>query len=177
MDDDLYYPIDYVELLYKACKENPKNVICYYSRHEMYKRNGIRSFTDATEEPSFENRYFSGLAAFPPNIFPIESFNYANLRDKYCPKCDDSWINGWLFKYKIKVKAIYTWGKKSPLNVIGDTQGDGIYETHNGLKINGIMQASINIANAVVVTHTEKIANEIWPEFNIYDITTCIERI
>lgn len=177
IDDDIYYPIDYVELLYNYCKENENNVICYYSRSEMYGKNGVRSFTDVNSEPSYENRYFSGLAAFPPNTFPIESFNYTYLRDKYCFKCDDSWVNGWLFKKNIKVKAIYNWGKKSPLKVISNTQELGIYETHNGLKINGVMQAAINIANAVVLTHTEYIAKRIWPDFNIYDITTCIERI
>lgn len=172
IDDDLYYPIDYVESLYKACKEYPDDVICYYSRHEIYKHNGVRSFTDVDKDASFGNRYFSGLAAFSPYLFPMESFKYSNLRDKYCQKCDDSWVNGWLFKKNIKVRAVKNWGKYSPLNVIGSTQEDGIYETHNGLKINGIMQASINIANAVTVTNTQNIAKEIWPDFNIDEVTT-----
>jgi len=172
IDDDIYYPIDYVESLYKACKKYPEYVICYYSRHEIYKYNGTRSFTDADKDASFGNRYFSGLAAFSPYLFPIESFKYSNLRDKYCKKCDDSWINGWLFKKNIKIMAINNWGKCSPLNVIGDTQEDGIYETHNGLKINGIMQAAINIANAVTLTNTQYIAKKLWPDFNIDEVTT-----
>ena len=77
-----------------------------------------------------------------------------------------------MFKKNIKIRAIKNWGTHSPLNVIGSTQEDGIYETHNGLKINGIMQAAINIANAVTVTNTQDIAKELWPDFNINEVTT-----
>jgi hypothetical protein len=172
IDDDIYYPIDYVEQLYKTSKENPDDVICYYSRKEIYEYNGKRSFTDIDKNASYSNRYFSGLSIFSPYLFPIEIFKYSRIRDKYCQKCDDSWINAWLFKKNIKIRAIKNWGNHSPLNVIGSTQEDGIYETHNGLKINGIMQAAINIANAVTVTNTQDIAKELWPDFNINEITT-----
>ena len=177
IDDDIYYPIDYVESLYKACKNDPNNVVCYYTRNEIYKENGYRTYTEMTDAPSFKNRYFSGLAAFPPNLFPVESFDYKYYRDKYCKKCDDSWVNGWLIRKNIKINGLHDWGKRSPLSVIDNTQEVGIYETHNGLKINGVMQASINIANAFRLHGLEKLGEELWPEFNLVEVSTCDEQI
>jgi len=39
----------------------------------------------------------SGNSVIPPDTFPLEALNpkYLELRLKYCPKCDESWLQPW----------------------------------------------------------------------------------
>ena len=106
----------------------------YFSRTVNYVH-GFRKL-EPFENTNIKNEIYSGLSLYPPHVFPIESFKYEDLRNKYCLKCDDSWINAWLKKKNIKVTAFEEWHDKC-LNTIEGTVEGCIWNTHNNIKING----------------------------------------
>ena len=171
IDDDLYYPYDFIEqLITLSNKYDNKVISCYYGRTFNYK-NGQRLKLEYRNYPSFLNALYSGLCCIPPMLFPLESFNYKNLRDKYCLKCDDSWITGWLIKNKIPIVSYTVWLQDS-LKEIPDTRKTGIWTTYNSKKINGTIQKYINLVNVFKILNIEDIAKKLWPNININKFTT-----
>ena len=171
IDDDLYYPVDFVEQLIKLCnKHDNKVVACYYGRSVNY-NNGKRITMDFKNYPSFLNTLYSGLCCFPPNLFPLESFNYTNIRDKYSLRCDDSWVNGWLIKKKIKVAGYEAWTPES-LKEIPDSKQNSVWTTYNSKKVNGTIQKYINLVNVFKILHIEDLAKKVWPNININKFAT-----
>lgn len=152
IDDDILYPKTYFEELYNAMKQHPNNVIDYLSCTVDY-IDGFKHFLDYTNEPVLNNYFLSGLSAFPPNTFPIKSFNFINTKNIISIKDDDSWINAWLIKTNTKIIALHKWAgsfkfidKNLNINLIENSQIDTLYKNHNG-KINmiGYQQKTINI--------------------------------
>lgn len=165
IDDDIYYPEDYIEKLLETSKKYPGAVVCYYTRTIDY-NNGNRLIDNYVEEPSLKNGMYSGLSCYPPNIFPYESFNYQSFRDEYCKYCDDSWVGAWLLKNNIKVVGVQEWFNGC-LNEIDGTPETGIWINHNSKKINGIMQKYINQVTAFKVVGVSELATKLWPSIHI----------
>ena len=171
IDDDLYYPVDFIEQLIKLSnKYDNKVVSCYYGRTVNYV-NGKRLDMEFKDYPSFLNALYSGLCCIPPNLFPMESFNYTNIRNKYSLRCDDSWINGWLLKKKIKIAGYTTWYQDC-LKEIPETKKNSVWTTYNSKKINGTTQKYINLVNVFKILHIEDIAKKVWPNININKFST-----
>lgn len=171
IDDDLYYPTDFIEQLIKLCnKYDNKVAACYYGRTVNYD-NGKRVDMPFKNYPSFLNTFYSGLCCIPPNLYPLESFNYLDLRDKYTLRCDDSWINGWLIKKKIKVAAYTAWTANA-LKEIPNARKTGVWVTYNSKKINGTIQKYVNITNVFRILRIEDIAKKLWPNIKINDFST-----
>ena len=97
-DDDLYYPLDWLESLVKAHDMNPK-VICARRVHLM-KANGLcleeyNHWEDQCRritEPSYALFATSGSGKlFPPGSLCKEAFNTQAIKD-LCLKADDIWL-------------------------------------------------------------------------------------
>ena len=165
IDDDLYYPINHLENLLEISVKHPDCVCSYFSRTVNYVH-GFRKL-EPFENTNIKNEIYSGLSLYPPHVFPIESFKYEDLRNKYCLKCDDSWINAWLKKKNIKVTVFEEWHDKC-LNTIEGTVEGGIWNTHNNIKINGnIIQLYYNRMTALKCIGAEDITKKLWPECDI----------
>lgn len=165
IDDDLYYPVNHLQNLLETSLEYNGCICSYFSRTVNYE-NGYRKIINF-ENPNIKNEIYSGLSLYPPHTFPVESFKYEDLRNKYCIKCDDSWINAWLKKYDIPVAAYEEWHNNC-LNPIDGTTEDCIWNTHNNIKVNGeIIQLYYNRMTSMKVIGIENIANKLWPKCNI----------
>ena len=158
VDDDLYYPIDYISELYNNAKQQ-KCPCCYFGKTENFK-NMKRSTLKETEKCSIKNHLYSGLCCFPPHIFPIEILNTENvlLRDKYCPRSDDAWMDVCTWKYNIPVYIINQWPENSLTDYhIPNSQEVGTWKTYNSIKTGDTITLVKNIVNSIFYLYTRKI--------------------
>lgn len=169
IDDDILYEPDYVEKLFFYSKKYPKCVICYYSIRMNY-INGRKQYIEFTNEPSDQNILLSGLSCFPPNTFPLESFEFQDIRDEISRYCDDSWVNGWLIKKGIKIVSIYDYSKIQ-LKCFKNTQKDSIWAKQNSKTIKGVNKKYITFSKVLDFLKCENIVNKIWPGINIKRIS------
>lgn len=96
-DDDIYYPKDWLNNLYKSYKKDATKI--YAQRiHKVEITNGeILPYSQwekcvQTEEPSYLNFPTSvGGILYPPNIFSSEATNIEIFK-KLCPNQDDVWV-------------------------------------------------------------------------------------
>lgn len=169
IDDDIYYPKTYIEELYTTAKKYPECFITYYS--------GIMNFIGTTKircntqagQIGIDIETLSGLSCIPPNVFPMKMFDYYQLRDKYCPICDDSWVNAWRIKYGINSIAVHPFTK---LNCIDGTQTEGIWNTYNSKLNDNVLQKVKNAAMCAMITNQVDKYKKIWPQFNIEKCAT-----
>lgn len=136
VDDDILYDPDYVESLYEASVKHPDCAICYISNRMRYTETG-RAFAPIMENPSVYNYYLSGMACFPPFVFPSESFGHTDIRDSVAAKCDDSWVSAWLIKYDIPVYAVH--GRDKRWRDIEDAQYCSLWN-ENKVLVDGVMK-------------------------------------
>ena len=166
IDDDLYYPIDYISELYNNSKQQ-KCPCCYFSKTENF-INMVRSTEKEAERCSIKNHLYSGLCCFPPNTFPIEILSAKNvsLRDKYCPHSDDAWMDVCTWKYNIPVYIINKWPQNSLKEYhIPDTQEVGTWNTYNSIKCGDTITFVKNIANSIKALDAQDIVKKIYPDF------------
>lgn len=111
-DDDLFYPENWLELLYDEHKKNPKYIICQRSRNVSLDAEG--SFESYNEwelnvgetEPSFTNLSTNGAGSlFPPNSLHSDVCNN-ELFEKLCPTADDIWVWAMAILNKTKIKCV-----------------------------------------------------------------------
>ncbi|MBR3654179.1 MAG: glycosyltransferase family 2 protein [Elusimicrobia bacterium] len=98
-DDDVLYPSDWLEKLYKAYKDNPTYIHCHRAHRILFKfgrkklvpyRKWLRCIKDV--KPSFCN-FFTGMGGvlYPPNCLHKDILR-EDLFMKLCPKNDDIWF-------------------------------------------------------------------------------------
>jgi len=111
-DDDMLYPIDFIEQLYHANRRDPDIVHCHRAhkialnadgRPQPYKRWDFNSSDTAASERVFPTGvcgvlYFPGC--FPAEVSDVETF----LR--LCPKSDDVWLKAMTHKNGVLSKKI-----------------------------------------------------------------------
>lgn len=169
LDDDIYYPEDYVESLYKAAKKY-KCPCCYFGRTVDYE-SGTRNQIEF-EHLSPKNDLLSGLSCFPPHSLPKEVLDkkYTNARNQYCTRCDDSWVWAALKKHDISIYNIHEFISYSVdwrVRIIEGTKQSGVWENYNKIKNGGVPQKIKNLCNALKIIGAEKEFNKIYPNFNI----------
>ena len=165
IDDDILYDKNYIKTILTYIKKYPHNVITYYCNNVEYNLTNLVSNKKSYTE-DYKNVLLSGTSCFPPNTFPLESFNYTELRDKICQKCDDSWISAWLIKNNIHIYGGETWNA-SKLKIINNTQNNGIWNMVNSKLVNGILYKVIIFASIIKSLNIESKVKQIWPNFNI----------
>jgi glycosyltransferase involved in cell wall biosynthesis len=160
IDDDIYYETDYLEKMYNTAKDYKNNIICFCG-------NGIeitkeRQLVSLKENPSLKNTILSGLSCYPPNVFPMEYFDYIDIRDKISPKCDDSFLCVLAIKNDIKTFCVYDRTQKS-FKTIPNTQDVGIWE-ENKVVTNGVMKRTQIFKNLIKAFHLENECKKIWKQ-------------
>lgn len=165
IDDDIYYPLDFVEKLVYYSKLY--NVPTSYFGKNMEYINTSWSTNNFKNGPDIKNRYYGGLSCIPPYKFPIESFNYEKERDIICPKCDESWLQMWFIKNNINVYNINEWKLgTSPFELIEDTQKISMWNENKQIK-NDILKKVNNIARCIVFLNIEDKIKILWPKLDI----------
>jgi len=170
IDDDILYDEDFIEKLYNTSLENQNCAVIWISGSDEYIKNKrIRYSSDLKKNVKIHT--FSGLSCYPPYVFPVESFKYKELRDKYCTRCDDSWIGAWLIKCDIEKVRVFdiVKNKERFWKCIDNSQTCGIWQTLNIHTTNGTQNVVKHFSNALIVINAVKEAKKIWPKFEIYD--------
>lgn len=113
-DDDVIYPIDTIEWLLKAYKNDPAKIyfrrghkmILKDSKHFIPYNNFIWEMQDLTTDIY---NFFTGVGGvlYPPNCFDSEVFNYEKF-SKLAPYADDIWFNAMALKNNTSCQKIYT---------------------------------------------------------------------
>lgn len=176
VDDDLYYPSTYIETMLTNAKKYPGCVSCYYSRIDKYNNKNRKAYPKINQ-PSIYNRYFSGLSIFPPNTFPLKSFEYIDIRDNYLQKCDDSWIYGWLLYNKTPINGIYNYNKDFHKMELNNSQNMSLFNTVNNKEISNVKQYNINMANILYLLNLNNEFETIFEKCDINEIQTCNKKI
>lgn len=169
IDDDLLYDENYVATLMDNSTKNANNVTCMASLFVDY-IGTTKIQKPLQSKQSFHNALLCGLACFPPNTFPLESFQYSELRDKYVSKCDESWLTPFLIKNEISINAIHDFAKYK-IEKISGSQIVALYN-ENKKFVNGIRFKETLFANAVKISHTEQYIMDVFPKFDIDKCST-----
>lgn len=96
-DDDIFYPGNCIELLWKTYEEHPNNIICQWSHRIGF--DGSDEFQSYNvwvdnnkETPSYATLAVGcGGVLYPPNSLPAETFNKQRIKD-YALRADDLWL-------------------------------------------------------------------------------------
>ena len=178
IDDDTIYENTFVENLLNKCKST-NNITCYYSFENDF-IDTKRLQYHIKENTDKRKIAFQGCSpCWPPKSFPIESFNYENIRDIICPKCDETWIMSFLIKNNIYIDYIddfLTWRINKDFD---GTESSALWKTMIKKDINDIEYRVKCFANIIKFLHIEDKVLNLWPKFNIekcYD-KTLIKKI
>ena len=112
-DDDLFYPENWLELLYEEHKQNPSFIICQRSRKISFNNDNssLKSYddwklNDGEIKQSFFNFSTNGAGSlFPPHSLYSDVFD-KNLFEKLCPNADDVWIWAMAVLNGTKIKGV-----------------------------------------------------------------------
>jgi len=163
IDDDTLYPSNFLKELITEAKEHPNAISCYWSRGIDYEGiNIIQSHCFIGE--SQKNSFLGHGCCFPPNIFPIESFDYEELRDKYVTKCDEGWLKAFFIKKNININAMNDLRK---IKTIDESQDSALYNENKQTYEDGMREKERNFFNALKIINAEEEAKKIFPKISI----------
>jgi hypothetical protein len=97
-DDDIYYPQDWLELLYQSYLREPQFVHCHRAHRVTFDESGeIDSYNHwpngiSTDEPSYLNFCTTGGGALYPPGSLYQDVSRPDLFMKLCPTADDVWF-------------------------------------------------------------------------------------
>ena len=151
-DDDLYYPEDWLEKLWKAWENSSRNEVIAHRCHKIKMKKGMPtsygSWTKCVEDcsSSFANFATCGAGAlFAPGILHPDATNI-RLARKLCPYADDVWF--WAMailsgkKTRI-VEAPYRLIYTNPVRELNFTASNNTLYAYNGAGGNDLQLASI----------------------------------
>lgn len=167
IDDDYYYPEDYVESLYKAAKKT-KLPCCYYEKTFDYI--GTKRVEIEYEQGSIKNNLYPGFCCIPPGIIKADNElfdeKFVTLRDKYNPVSDDLWYSLWFKKQGIPVYGLKKWNNDEVKKFqIEDSQKEGLWESTNRKQIEGVSNVVRNFATLVDAIDDDQFITQLYPEF------------
>ena len=151
IDDDIYYPTDMIENLYKAHLRTPQSVICQYGYIMRYENDGRLMSYKNWEYVNYKTNdralFFGsgGGTLFKPSVLYKDLINI-ELAMKLTPKADDIWLNAMtrladvpiLMQKPLMTLPVRCKGEKIELcteNVIGggnDIQIQSVIDYYNG---------------------------------------------
>lgn len=99
VDDDIFYPENHLEMLWKKHLEYPKDVCCWYAHRITYDENGkISSYKEwesgisGCTEPDYQIMAVGcGGVLYPPHCLSEKVFCLEEIRE-LCPVTDDLWL-------------------------------------------------------------------------------------
>lgn len=110
-DDDLYYPKEWLKLLYEYHIKYPNEILTHRSRRISFNNNNICKYLDwelseNEEEASFLNFFTTGGGVlFPPNSFS-KIVEDRQIYEKICPNGDDIWFWGMAILNDTKIRVV-----------------------------------------------------------------------
>lgn len=96
-DDDLYYPPEWLKILYTHHRKYPSDIVTHRSRRIAFENNDVKNYIDwevSREEmdASYLNFFTTGGGTlFPPDTFKEQVFD-TELYEDICPTGDDMWF-------------------------------------------------------------------------------------
>lgn len=97
-DDDIYYPENWLKILYEEHKKHPRDIIAHRCKKISYNKEGKLQpykkweIIKQEEKPSYQNFFTTGAGVlFPPHSLNTTVLNYKTAK-KLCPYADDIWI-------------------------------------------------------------------------------------
>ncbi len=123
VDDDILYPVDMLDQLYRAHLEHPKMIHCHRA-HKITQTNGTldpykqwpKEIQDTEPSPNIFPTGVGGVL-YPPNCFDSEISNVEAFM-KLCPKADDVWLKAMSLKKGTLCKKINdtrSWPERFPI--------------------------------------------------------------
>lgn len=147
VDDDILYPFDMIENLYRQHLNN-KDAVVFYRAHkiELDKYNRIKPYNQWGMEKGVRDNAFltsGGGTLFPPGCFDDEFFNEKKIFE-LAPAADDIWINAMLLKNNseyIKVDDERVWSER--FLIVEESQDIGLFQSNmfknqNDVQINAV---------------------------------------
>ena len=126
-DDDMIYPSDTIEKLYKMHVKYPTD-ICTMSaqyignNHNTVPSNWVNTNVGKKYIHSDEIQIFTGSGSlYPPNCLFEDVFN-KDLIKKLCPYADDLWLTYMAMKKGTRITSAYPW-RTFPINIYGTSVG------------------------------------------------------
>ena len=110
-DDDLYYPKDWLEKLYKHHQKYPLDIVTHRSRKISFENGIIDKYlkwkvSENEEDASFLNFFTTGGGTlFPPNSLSNTIFQ-TDIYDRVCPTCDDIWFWAMAVLNNTKIRVV-----------------------------------------------------------------------
>lgn len=169
VDDDTYYPEQFVKELYDYSSSLNK-VCCYWSYVQEF--NGVskasKRFIGNDINILPKNALQGSCICWPPNSFPIESFDYEYERNLVSPQCDESWLTAWCIKKHIHIYGIKDFISRTIENgrLIDDADNVGLCYTVCKSS-NGVRFREQYLSASILTIDALDDALKIWPLFNI----------
>jgi len=112
-DDDIYYPEDWLELLYRSYQENPQYIHCHRAHQITFNdKKNISSYNEwpkciKKRSPSYLNFCTTGGGVlYPPRSLHKEVLN-EELFMKLCPTADDVWFWAMAVLNTTKIQVVH----------------------------------------------------------------------
>jgi hypothetical protein len=115
-DDDVYYPKDWLRLLYAYHLQNPDNIICHRARHITFSPNGslnlYKLWPFITEEKASLLVFPIGQGGvlYPPNSFHTD-IDREDIFLNICEFGDDIWLKAMSLKNSVVCNKIHYYQK------------------------------------------------------------------
>ncbi len=138
VDDDIFYPLNTIENLWKLHLNNNNCVCACYTRGIEWASNGqLKPYLEWNEISCYENLFFGsgGGVLFPPKSIEPKMLNASDIL-KICPTADDVWLNAMI---RIKSHNVLNQNKENliPLPVI-NYKNVTLSSVNNGMLQNDI---------------------------------------
>lgn len=146
VDDDVFYPEDFVEKLWNTSLKYPGTVCCTWAHQITFNEERIFPYSDwnivvDAIEPSYSYMPVGcGGVLYPPHILNETVFD-KNLIKNLCLKTDDLWLK--TMSLLNHIKCVRVDQPKNKYMTILKTQKTGLYHSNVGQNINDINMEKI----------------------------------
>ena len=139
-DDDIYYPENWLELLYKSYQKSPQYIHCHRAHQITFNReNKLKNYNEWPKsikhsKPSFLNFCTTGGGVLYPPKSLYRDVSNEKLFMELCPTADDVWFWGMAVLKQTKIKVVENnisdFIHVNPELEFGLTNGITLYQTN-----------------------------------------------
>lgn len=113
LDDDVRYDDNLIKHCVRMHEMYPNAIICFnkYSAHLYDGKRIVYKQTGDYSKPRTDTHWCK-QCLFPANLFPMETFQYEDIREKCSPVCVETWYDPFITKNQIPIyHCTFDWGK------------------------------------------------------------------
>lgn len=136
LDDDVEYDNRLFETCLKVHQKFPDAIVCFnkYSKHLYDGKRIIYKNIGDYSKPRTDTRW-CGQCLFPAKLFPMETFQYEDIREKCSPVCIETWYDPFIVKHQIPIyHCSFDWGKNISPKI---DKKDGLVKYSHQIEDNG----------------------------------------